>query len=199
MNASELEQIWNRQEPVNPSPENVAQVAALVRAVDRKFRRQVWWRDLREVGVALILAGLCAAFGQTWLRWISVVSCLFVAGFIIRSRLVFKSPPETPSVIARLQQMVRETETQIKLLRSVLWWYLLPCGIATLALVRDHPPRKFDHSTIDLSYLLIFAGGFVALYIAVYWINQRVVRRTLEPRREQLRHALAELDPESVL
>jgi hypothetical protein len=100
-------------------------------------------------------------------------------------------------MIARLHQMIRETEMQIKLLRSVLWWYLLPCGIATIALVLDHSPRKFDVSKFNPSYLLIFAGAMAAFYFAAYWLNQRVVRTVLEPRREHLRHTLAEFSQQS--
>ena len=147
----------------------------------------------------LLIAGFCAVFGQTWLRWICVVSSLFVAAVLIWSRLVLKRAPENSSVIARLHQMIRETEMQIKLLRSVLWWYLLPCGVATIALVLDHSPREFDISKFSVPYLLTFAGTMAAFYVVAYWINQRAVRTALEPRRQHLRHALAELSQSSAL
>lgn len=97
-----------------------------------------------------------------------------------------------PSVIERLQQMIRETETQIHLLRSVLWWYLLPCAVALFVMVLDSPPRNFSSSQ-----RLIFVGPMIPFFLAIYWLNQWAVRKKLVPRRENLRRALAELSQQS--
>jgi Flp pilus assembly protein TadB len=188
MNASELEQIWKRQKVVDSSPENTAEIAATVQMIDRKFKRKIWWRDLREVGAAIAVAVVFGVVGRSWLRWVAVASCLFVAGYILMSRRAVRSVPEPSSLAERLQQMIRETETQIGLLRSVLWWYLLPCAIGTIAFVVDRLPRTFSAAR-----LLPFFAAMAIFYIAAYWINQRVARRTLEPRRANLQHALAEV------
>ena len=132
MNASELNYLWQKQQPIELSPENIWKIAATVEAVDRKFRRKIWTRDLLEIGVALVMAPVFALVGQTWLRWVCVASCLFVAAWLIRSRIMARPAREIPSATGRLQQMIRETEIQIGLLRSVWWWYLLPCAVAYL-------------------------------------------------------------------
>ena len=192
MNASELEHLWQRQQPIELSPENIAQIAGSVSALDRKFRRLVWWRDLREIAAVLILAVWFGLSGQTWLRWLAVASVLVVAAWIIRSRIVVRPDREMPSVIERLQQMIRETETQIHLLRSVLWWYLLPCAVALFVMVLDSSPRNSSSSR-----LLILVGPMIPFFLAIYWLNQWAVRKKLVPRRENLRHALAELSQQS--
>jgi hypothetical protein len=192
MNASELEHLWQRQKPIELSPENIARIAATVDTVDRKFRRRIWWRDLREIAAVLILAVWFGLSGQTWLRWLAVASVLFVGAWIIRSRIVVRPDREMPSVIERLQQMIRETETQIHLVRSVLWWYLLPCAVALFLMVLDSPPRNSSSSQ-----LLILFGPMIPLFLAIYWLNQWAVRKKLVPRRENLRHALAELSQQS--
>jgi hypothetical protein len=192
MNASELEHLWQRQQGIKPSPENIAQIAGSVSALDRKFRRRIWWRDLREIAAVLILAVWFGLSGQTWLRWLAVASILFVAAWIIRSRIVVRPDRETPSVIERLQQMIRETEMQIHLLRSVLWWYLLPCAVALFVMVLDSPPRNFRSSQ-----LLISVGPLILFFLAIYWLNQWAVRKKLVPQRENLRHVLAELSQQS--
>ena len=191
MNASELEYLWQRQQPIEPSPENIAQIAGSVSALDRKFRRLIWWRDLREIAAVLILAVWVGLSGQTWRRWLAIASVLFVAAWIIRSRIVARPDREMPSVIERLQQMIRETEKQIHLLRSLLWWYLLPCAVAAFAMVLDSPPRNFSSSQ-----LLIFVS-MIPLFLAIYWLNQWAVRKKLVPRRENLHRALAELSQQS--
>lgn len=192
MNASELEHLWQKQQPIEPSPENIGQIAATVDAVDRKFRRKIWWRDLREIGAALVVAAFFGIVGQTWLRWLAVASCLFVVAWIIRSRMMVRPPREVPNVIGRLQQMLRETETQIQLVRSLFWWYLLPCAVAMFAMVLDSPPRNCSSSR-----LLILFGPVIPFFLAIYWLNQWAVRKKLVPRRESLRHALAELSQQS--
>lgn len=192
MKASELEHLWQRQQPIELSPENIAQIAATVDKVDRKFRRRIWWRDFLEISAALVAATFFAVMGQTWLRWLVVASILFVVPWFIRSRVLARRAGEIPSVIQRLQQMIRETETQIRLLRSVFWWYLLPCVVAMLAIILDSPPRNFY-----LPSLLIAGTVAAALLVAVYWYNQWGVRRVLEPRRENLRKALTELSEQS--
>lgn len=195
MNASELEHLWQRQQPIELSPENIVQITATVNAVDRKFRRKVLWRDLREIGAALVVATFFGLVGQTWLRWLAVASTLFVVAWIIRSRIIVRPVREIPSVIERLQQMIRETEMQIELLRSILWWYLLPCAVAIFAMVLDSIVR--DSWNFNLPFLLIFGSVGAAMYVAIYWLNQRAVRKKLVPRRENLRHALAELSQPS--
>jgi hypothetical protein len=192
MNASELEHLWQRQQGIEPSPENIAQIAGSLSALDRKFRRQIWWRDLREIAAVLILAVWFGLSGQTWLRWLAVASILFVAAWIIRSRIVVRPDREIPSVIERLQQMIRETEMQINLLRSVLWWYLLPCAVALFVMMLDSPPRNFRSSQ-----RLISVGPLILLFLAIYWLNQWAVRKKLMPQRENLRHLLAELSQPS--
>ena len=192
MNASELEQLWRTQRPFEPSSENIAQIAGSVSALDRKFRRRIWWRDLREIAAVIILAVWFGLSGQTWLRWLAVASVLFVASWFIRSRIIVRPAREIPSVTERLQQMIRETETQIHLLRSVLWWYLLPCAVALFVMVLDSPPRNFSSSQ-----LLIFVGPVIPFFLAIYWLNQWAVRKKLVPQRENLRHVLAELSQQS--
>jgi uncharacterized membrane protein len=198
MNPSELENIWNEQKPIAPAPENVAKIAASICLADQKFRRTIWWRDLSEIGAALGVAAWVGFAGETWLRWIAVASSLFVAAVIIRSRIALRFRPEEVSMVDRLQQMIRETEQQIQLLRSVLWWYLLPIAIAMVAIVLDRSlvhgrlPQRIDPVGLTIKGVtmgLLFAGG--------YWLNQRAVRKHLEPRRAKLRRSLSELSQSS--
>jgi hypothetical protein len=192
MNASELEHLWQKQQPFEPSPENIAQIAATVDTLDRKFQRKIWWRDLREIAAAIIVATFFGLVGHTWLRWIAVASVLFVAAWIFRSRILVRPGRKIPNVIERLHQMIYETEMQIGMQRSVLWWYLLPCTVAIFAIVLDSSPRNFNSP-----FLWIFGSVTGAMYVGLYWLNQRVVRKKLLPRRENLRHAIAELSRSS--
>ena len=194
MNASELEHLWQKQQPIELTPEKIARITAIANEVDRGFRRKIMWRDIRELGAALIMAVVIALLGKTWVRWVAVASCLFVVAWIIKSRIVARPGREMPSVIERLHQMIRETEIQIKLLRSVLWWYLLPCAVGIFAIALD--AQKSSPRDFNMSFLLKVVVG-VALFAFVYWMNQRAARQKLVPRRDKLRRALAEHSQQS--
>lgn len=188
MNESELKQIWQEQKQTGPSPEDVRQIAQAVLSVDDKFRRKIWWRDVREIGAALIGAVVFGLVGQTWLRWIAVASCIFVAAYIVKSRIAVRVSRKELNVVDRVDQMLHETETQIRLLRSVLWWYLLPCAVGMFALVLDRPPRHFS-----LPSLVISIGVVITGFVVVYRLNQRYAWKSLEPRRARLQKMLSEL------
>jgi hypothetical protein len=194
MNSSELESIWQKQHAFEPSPENIAQLANALHSADRKFQRIIWWRDVREAGAALICAAVFGFVGQTWLRWVAVTGCLFVTAYIVVSRMAVRYRAEGLSLVERLHQMLHQTQMQIRLVRSVLWWYLLPCAIATIAFVLDRAsgqgrlPKKFDPF-----YLAAFVGVMSVFYVAAYWLNQRAVRKSLEPRRARLQEILTDL------
>ena len=191
MKASELESVWQKQQPIELTPEKIARITGTVNTLDQRFRREILWRDLLEIGAAFVVAAFFGLVGQTWFRWLAVASCLFVVAWIIGSRIMVRRPREMPSVTGRLHQMIREAEMQIRLTRSVLWWYLLPCAVAIFAMVLDK--EKSSPRNFDLSFHLVFLSVGAAVYAAIYWWNQWTVREKLVPRRDRLRHALAEL------
>jgi len=86
MEPSDAEKAWRSQEFLAPKEANISMIAGLLREEDRSFRHTLWWRDFREIGVAIALAVFFAYTGRSWLRWISVGSLLFVPAYIIRAR-----------------------------------------------------------------------------------------------------------------
>jgi hypothetical protein len=188
MDISELQMIWQKQALQAPDVVRIALIVDTIGADDRKFRRMIWWRDFREIGVALALAVLLALSGRTGIRWIAVASVLFVAAYLLRSRLRKVKEAEPASLGEKLQQMIGEVKSQIRLLRSIVWWYLLPCAIAFAAVSVER--LRFPMSW---SRLCVTIGVGLSLGIAIYWLNQRTVRKTLEPRRRNLQRLLDEL------
>ena len=90
-----------------------------------------------------------------------------------------------------------QVEHQIWLLRNVFWWYLLPFTIAILAFFAQ--VAWLNHSgfwPITLA-LVPFVLFLLVLYGFVYYLNQRAVRRELEPRRQELLTLLASLGDET--
>lgn len=186
MNTSELQMIWQKQALQAPDVAKIALIVDTIGADDRKFRRLIWWRDFRELGAALALAGFVAFSGRTEMRWIAVASLLFIGAYIVRSRMGKKIEPA--NLAEKLQQMSNQVQTQISLLRSIAWWYLLPCAIAFAAIVVEQ--TRFP---INWTRLCVTVGFGLSVSVAIYWLNQWTVRKTLEPRRHNLECLLAEL------
>jgi CubicO group peptidase (beta-lactamase class C family) len=75
---------------------------------------------------------------------------------------------------------------QIRLLHSVWWWYLLPL-LAGVNLV-------FAGCNSSVAANLGYAFAVLLLYIFLYWLNQRAVKRKLLPMKAEL-EALIDLPP----
>ena len=96
-----------------------------------------------------------------------------------------------------MKDSLTQVEHQIWLLRNVFWWYLLPFTIAILAFFAQ--VAWLNHSgfwPIALA-LVPFVLFLFVLYGFVYYLNQRAVRRELEPRRQELLTLLASLGDET--
>ena len=200
MNFDDYQKAWQAQD----SRPNVALNAdALLEEVRRKqqgFRRMIFWRDVREVGVAAVLVPVFIHSGLTvsWTLHLAAFGCFVVGADMVLDRR--RQKRKTPDVHASLKEWaatsLAEVNHQIWLLQNILWNYLLPLGVPIVlffgwcagSLPLPIPARVF-------SFLVL--SGFVALVdVGIYWLNQYAVRKGLEPRRQELAELLRSIDPE---
>ena len=121
--------------------------------------------------------------------------------FILVDRIRHKQQPSEPGepLLDCVRVSLTQVEHQIWLLRNVFWWYLLPFTIAILAFFAQD--AWLNHSgfwPIALAFVP-FALFLLVLYGFVYYLNQRAVRRELEPRRQELLTLLASLGDETTV
>jgi CubicO group peptidase (beta-lactamase class C family) len=178
-------------------------LAKAVQKSHQGFQSTINGRDTREVGVALLLlfywvyTGLTKTIPWTW--WLTVPALIWVAGFILVDR---KRHPQRPSEPGEplsfyAKEALTQVEHQIWLLRNVFWWYLLPFCISLMAFF-VHVSWNTSSSWVELSFSVVFWIVFVfVIYGLVYWLNQYAVRKTLEPRRQDLLKLVASLESES--
>lgn len=176
----------------------------------QNFRATISSRDMREIGVALLLLPVWFYLGfatsAPWTWYLTVPVLVWIAGFTLVYRIRHKQEPSKPGepLIRCVERSLKEVDDQIWLLRNVFWWYLLPPSISLLAffahsswlLTDDYrDPRR--HAYVFVFKFSLYCIFLFALYGFTYYLKQRAVRSNLEPRREELLTLLASLGDES--
>jgi hypothetical protein len=200
MNSDELKEVWQSQAAPRRLTVDADVLLQQLERTKKSFQTMIFWRDAREVGVALVMLPLWIWIGLKetlpWTWYLCIPAMLWIAGFMVVDRMRQKRCQPRPGNPLRecIKNSLAQVEHQIWLLKNVLWWYLLPPGVALAAF--------FGHVALitrEVGWLgeFIVAGiiAVAALILwGVYWLNQRAVRHELLPRRQELQEFLASLD-----
>lgn len=199
-NPDDLKRAWQGQ------PRLTVDADLLLKEVQRKERRfstMIFWRDFREVGLALVLAPLMIYLGlknsSPWAYYLMVPVLLWIAGFMLvdRARHQRRPSPDSGEPLRRhLESSLAEVEHQIRLLRNVHWWALLPMAVAMLGFFCQVAWRERGGgwwTALSVSMVVGLEGGLLG---GVYWLNRYAVRAMLEPRRLELNTLLMSFQDE---
>ena len=194
MTLDEYREIWQRQEPGGDAGPLNEEALSEVKERSREYDRKLFWRDVREIGVAVLGAvffGYVALTAGSPLMRIGAAVVVAAAAFIVwklrRARRNGDAELAGRPVANRLRARIERVERQIRLLESVLWWYLAPLGIGVaLMLVSD----GWGLWTAGELLLLVIVYGYI------WHLNQRAVRRCHRPRRQELARLLHRLEEE---
>ncbi|MCP4639228.1 MAG: hypothetical protein GY851_02275 [bacterium] len=199
MDLDAFREAWQGQETEGPSGEEVVR---MVERKHRKLERTVVWRDVRESVAALVLAAFFVVAGHHLARhmwpWYGAAGCcLWVAAFLIVDRRIQRDGQPAASTREALDRALRQVDHQIRLLRNVFWWYLLPC-LGAIALVLGEMMSQISRESWGTAYApFLFTVVLVAvLYPAIYWMNQHAVKHQLLPHKQELAEALHGLQEE---
>ncbi len=203
MNFDELQKAWQSQNAGAKVTIDPDVLLKEVRHNQHHFRAAIFWRDVREVGVAAIMAGLFlhwAIRDRKGSLYLLSLGCLGVGLFMLvdRWRQRKRRPVTNNPLRACIEASLLQVNHQIWLLKNVLWWYLLPimAGLAVAIGSQTWEMRNDGARVlISLAGCTLFIG---AVCWGVYWLNQFAVRKGLEPRRRELEALLASLreDPQ---
>src|SRR5438105_11766410 len=131
MDPDDLKQVW--QTPAAPGRVTIdaAMLVNEVRRSERLFRAMIFWRDVREVGIALVMVPVwirLGLYGRTpWTWYLMVPVLIWISGFMIVDRLRHRprQADAGESLATRVGSSLAEIEHQIWLLKNVFWWGLL--------------------------------------------------------------------------
>jgi hypothetical protein len=203
MNADHFQQAWRAQASRTRVTIDAELLLKEVQRNQRDFRATILHRDVIEVGVGLLLLpywfyqGLTSSLPWTW--WLTVPAIIWVIGFFLVDRWRHPQTPSDPGepLITCVKNSLAQVEHQIWLLRNVGWWYLLPFAISILAFFAHVAWQSSDDWLQALGVAAPLCVFILALYTFIYWLNQRCVRKQLEPRRQELLTLSASLGDES--
>ena len=198
-NPDDFKQTWQGQ------PRTTVDVDPLLNEVRRKERRfatEIFWRDVREIGSALIMAPLWIYLGvktsSPWAFYLTAPVLLWIAVYMLVDRKLHQRQPSEPAepLRRRLESSLAEVEHQIKLLRNVRWWALLPMSITILAFLGQSAWRERGGGWwTALAFSMTF-GLVLGAFSVIYWLNLYAVRARYEPRRLELKTLLMSLEDE---
>lgn len=199
MDPDNLQEAW--QSPASHSRLTIDADVLLneVRQSQRVFAGVIFWRDFREIGVAVILVPvwICIgwAAGLPWSWYLTVPSLIGVAGFLLIDRLRHggQAPAADQPLRVHVEFSLTAVEHQIWLLRNIFWWYILPFLVPALAFLTQLAWLSRDRG-FNAQHMMVLVGIVVlATMYFIYWLNQRAVRTNLQPRRDELKAILASL------
>jgi len=184
MNDQELKNLW-QQQPVAAPVVSSPQLVSAMQTKMSDLRRKLLARDARELfGCVFILVIFGLFFFDTEAPvsrlgdLIVMASAVFIGWRIIQARRATPPPKPDATTVESLRAELHSVRTQSQLLRSILWWYLLPIGTGVLISVWGEKSEPFLKITFTVT--VIFTYAFI------YWLNQRARRKQLLPAQAQL-------------
>src|SRR5713226_7303914 len=202
MNFEDLQKAWQSQDASAKMTINADVLLKEVRRNQQQFRATIFWRDVREVGLAFLGALLFLYHGLRHGNWtpfllpdwdylLLAFACAGVGTYMLVDRIVQRRKQTTANdpLKACIEASLNEVNHQVWLLRNVFWWCLLPIGTA-LAVSGVYASLRAQNPLWAVMGLLVFP----LLYWGLYRLNQFVVRKGLEPRRQELQSLLTSLE-----
>ena len=198
MNFEDFQKTWQHHAAGTKISINPNLLLMEVRRNQQQFWATIFWRDVREVGVAGLLAAFFLYQGirsHDWTLYLLASGCLGVGAFMVADRLIQhqRQPASSNTLKSCIEASLAQVSHQIWLLKNVVWWYLLPIAVP-LGISVGRDLLHSNHVGASLVGLVAYALICVLLFWGVYWLNQFAVRKGLEPRRQELQALLAGLD-----
>jgi len=203
MNPDNFRKAWQAQSSQTRLTIDAELLLKEVRRKQQYFTAMIFWRDVREVGIALLMVPLWLYLGvkhsSPWTWYLTVPALLWIAGYMLADRMRHKrQPPEACEPLRlHVESSLAQVEHQIWLLRNVLCWALLPLAFSCLAFIGQVAWQERSGGWWMALAVSEVVAIVVIVFAVVYWLNQYAVRYELVPRRQELETLLMSLKDET--
>ena len=192
MSFDELQSKWQSHDHSLPLNVTLELLQQEVRRNQTQFESQLFRRDMVEVIIAFALTCFFFPVGiyrSDWTLCFLGIICLGVGAFFLIDRQIQRS--KRPKCEEGLESTIRNSLWQINhqiwLLKNILWWYLLPLVIGWAAFVGKSMWNKPLEDVQWHFVMRVYVVLCFAFFYFVYWLNQRAVKKCLEPRIKELK------------
>jgi hypothetical protein len=204
MNPDHFQKTWQAQASQTRLTIDAELLLKEVRRNQQNFTAMLIWRDLREVGLSLVMIPLWfylgVKFSLPWTWYCVVPALVWLGGFMLVELVRHRRLPPQPGepLRQRVESSLAQVEHQIWLLRNVHWWALLPFALSSAPFLAQVVWSDGAEGWLMRAFAMAYVVAVIALTLAaVYWLNQNAVRSELVPRRQELEALLASLKDES--
>ncbi|MBC7920047.1 MAG: hypothetical protein H7Z75_03060 [Ferruginibacter sp.] len=200
MTDQEIQKLWNEAVPETAIDMDIKQLIFHTKRKMGKFDRKIAHRDQVEIAAAV---GLMIFFGIVLFALpyvpakiirhvrvaqagaaVLVLSSLFIIHQLQKAKRTTQPGDPASNIRQALTVSLEKIDNQIKLLNTVLFWYLLPLFTGIVLFVWGTTRSAFGSV-----YPFLVAG----LYLYVHRLNKRAVRKDLEPLRRKVEKVLSQL------
>jgi len=192
----ELNELWCGQSVGPPLKGEDMLAIAMERA--NRFDRTIRLRNWRECAGGVVVAAIFA-----FLAWQSpnalargghllvAASGVWITYYLLRYGKEPKAPPPDRNLADFQRALLRKYDHQIRLLKNVKYWYLLPPYVglllASAGLIQAHTAKGQSAWP-----QLIAMAVYTAVFAFVWWLNETYAARKLQEKRARL---LQEMNP----
>jgi CubicO group peptidase (beta-lactamase class C family) len=196
MNDQELKDLWRKQKlECTPAVDAPAQIEVM-REKMSKLHGQLNARDFRELAACAFVIIVFSVYFFAFPYPITRIGDLIVIGGALLASWKFMEcrrrvpRPDAGAPMAHwLKQERQRVHHEAELLRTVLWWYILPLGLGTNVFFWGLPH-------VPLAGKIGFTGMATLMYVWIYWLNQSARRKRLLPVQDEL-EALLQQEPQA--
>ena len=186
-----LQSSWDKAEGIDD--ERLRSVVERVQDRGSKMKSVLDARDLSEITTAAIMcvgfSFFAWFFSDNFFLWLGslivVAACVEITLVLMWGRRGIGARPEQLSVRDFTLHQRRLIRRQMFLLRSVLWWYLLPIYVGLMVM---------NYGFGDLYVAMIFGTLMTIMYWRIWQLNQEAVVTQLKPLDDAYTTTLESLD-----
>jgi hypothetical protein len=203
MSFDDLQSKWQSHDHGTQLPVDTDQLLKEVQRKHRALQSSLLWRDIGEVFAAVIVTivfGVMAVKLNEWTLWLCSFGGLFVGMYFVVDRWIqsrrHPRPTADDSLQTYIQALLVQVDHQIWLLKNIFWWYEFPIMAGLAAFLGSVGWRTRSGGPAGL--ILMASVGLVCVlaFWRVYVFNQQAIKKTLEPRRDELNMLLNNLKSE---
>ncbi|MBZ5593610.1 MAG: hypothetical protein LAP39_15325 [Acidobacteriia bacterium] len=192
----ELEQLWKTQ-PVDPAVKG-EEMRKIVLQKTEKFDRTIRRRNILEMIAAAAVAAffIYIAWGQhngieRAGSFMLVASSLWIIYYMWRHGVEPPDPNPDQTLAGYQNALIRKYDHQIRLLRSVKFWYLAPFYVGLL-ISSVGLLKELAEKGAPTWFAFLFPAIYTLIFAGIWWLNEVYSVRKLKSMRAQVLSGIGE-------